>query len=118
MDGNKSVCPFPAVLPLMSSKQKLKCRKVRNVLRYHVKNKYKSPKEYSHHLLMMYYPFRSEAQLLDGTYVEKLSQPGVLDIINENKQKIEPYGDLVDEAFKNYRADLDTNLDPICPTRK
>ena len=58
------VC-FPVSLPLMSSKEKLKCRKIRSVLRYHVPNKHKFPEKYSHHLLFMYYPFRSEAELLD-----------------------------------------------------
>ena len=29
---------FPAVLPLMSSKEKLECRKAKVVLRYHVPN--------------------------------------------------------------------------------
>ena len=113
MESGESDCPFPHVLPLMNSKDKLKCRKIRAVLRYHVPNRHKFPEKYSHHLLFMYYPFRSEGELLDPSYMEKLSQQGVLDIVNQNKQKIEPFGDLVDEAFGNYRAELDTNLDPF-----
>ena len=58
----------------------------------------------------MYYPFRDESELLENTCLEKLSKPGVLDIVNENKNKIGPFDDLVNEAFRNYRADLDTNL--------
>ena len=104
-------CILPSVVPLMSSKQKLKCRKVQAVLRYHVPNRHRFPERYAYHLLLMYYPFRSEAELLQNTYLEKISQPGVLDIINENKLKIKPYDELVNEAFRNYRADLDTNLD-------
>ena len=34
-----------------------------------------------------------------GTYKEKISEPGVVDIVNANKLLIEPYGDLVDAAF-------------------
>ena len=63
MESNESSCPFPPVLPLMNSKEKLKCRKIRSVLRYHVPNKHKFPEKYSHHLLFMYNPFRSEAEL-------------------------------------------------------
>ena len=77
--------PFPSVIPLMSSKEKLKCRKIRAVLRYHVPNRHKYPEKYAHHLLFMYCPFRSETELLNDTYLEKLSQPGVLDTVNSNK---------------------------------
>ena len=48
---------FPPIVPLMSSKQKVKCRKIRAVLRYHVPNRHKYPEKYAHHLLFMYYPF-------------------------------------------------------------
>ena len=102
---------FPSVVPLMSSKQKIKCRKIRAVLRYHVPNRHKYPEKYAHHLLFMYYPFRAESELLENTCLEKLSKPGVLDIVNENKHRIEPFDDLVNEAFRNYRAELNTNLD-------
>ena len=102
---------FPPIVPLMSSKQKIKCRKIRAVLRYHVPNRHKYPEKYAHHLLFMYYPFRDESELLENTCLEKLSKPGVLDIVNENKNKIEPFDDLVNKAFRNYRADLDTSLD-------
>ena len=81
------------------------------VTMYRISNKF--PEKYSQHLLFMYNPFRSEGELPDDTYMEKLSKPGVLDIVNENKRKLEPYGDLVDEAFRTYHADLDTNLDPF-----
>ena len=39
-----------------------------------------------------------ESELLENTCLEKLSKPGVLDIVNENKHKIEPFDDLVNEA--------------------
>ena len=97
MEGNDNPSPFPPVIPLMSSKEKLKCRKIRHGLRYHTPNRHIQPEEYAHHLLMSYYPFRSESELLDNTYLEKLAQPGVVDIVNENKLKIEPYDDLVNE---------------------
>ena len=36
-------------IPLMSSKEKLKCRKVKAVLRYHVPNANRNAEEYAHH---------------------------------------------------------------------
>ena len=103
---------YPKVLPLMNSKQKLKCRKVKAVLRYGAQNKHKHPEKYAHHLLMCYYPFRSEDELKAGSYVEKLQQPGVLDIVNANKQIIEPYDEIVDNALQNLVIDNSpSNLD-------
>ena len=105
---------YPKVLPLMNSKQKLKCRKVKAVLRYGAQNKHKNPEKYAHHLLFCYYPFRSEDELKMGSYVEKLHQPGVKDIVNENKQVIEPYDELVDNALENFVLDSSpSNLDPF-----
>ena len=72
----------------MSSKEKLKCRQVKAVLRYYVPNRYKYPEKYAHHLLFMFYPFHNEENLKSndsGTFSEKLQESGVLDIVNRNK---------------------------------
>ena len=50
-------------VPLMSSKDKLKCRKVKAVLRYHVANSNRHVEEYTNHLLFSFYPFRNEEHL-------------------------------------------------------
>ena len=55
LENNHSSCNYPATIPLMSSKEKLKCRKVKVVLRYHVPNRHKYPEKYAHHLLFMYH---------------------------------------------------------------
>ncbi|XP_057310099.1 uncharacterized protein LOC130648095 [Hydractinia symbiolongicarpus] len=104
---------FPAILPLMSSNEKLKCRKVKQVLRLYTPNKHKYPELYAHHLLMLYYPFRNECDLKSASdsYVEKLNEPGVLSIINKHKQTFEPFSDLIDTALSNLRTDLLTNQD-------
>ena len=103
---------FPAVLPLMSSKEKLKCRKTKVVLRYHVPNRNKYPERYAHHILFMFYPFRTEIDLsLNNSYMNKLYEPGVIDIVNTNKHKFEPYAELVDTALQNFRNDLIHNQD-------
>ena len=98
----------------MNSKEKLKCRQVKAVLRYHVPNCHKYPEKYAHHLLFMFYPFRNEQDLMSdnsGTYCEKLQEPGVIDIINRNKQVFEPYGNLVESALLNLRTNLASNQD-------
>ena len=91
----------------MSSKQKLKCRKRKSILRYHIPNQQKDPEKYAHHLLLMFLPFRSEAELSsssDGTFLSKLGEPGVLPIISQNKLKFEPFGDIVDETLYNFTS--------------
>ena len=42
---------LPKSLPLMSSSEKLKLRKTRQVLRYHVPNKHLHPEKFAHYLL-------------------------------------------------------------------
>ena len=96
---------LPNSFSVMSKKERLKLRKKQFVLRYHVPNHLTQPEAYSHHLLIMFYPFRNESELnatASGTYAEKLAQPEVLDIVNRNKMLCEPYGDVVDEAFINF----------------
>ena len=69
----------------MSSKDKLKCRKVKvkvKVLRYHVPSRHNYPEKYAHRLLFMYYPFRNEQDLKSGnsgTYTEKLNEADIID---------------------------------------
>ena len=99
---------YPEVL-VLSSGERLHYFKVELVLQYHVPNKFKDPEGYAHHLLFMFYPFRDESELKVGqpsSYSLKLSEPGVLEIENNNKSLVEPYSDLVNAAFLNYRADI------------
>ncbi|XP_066935952.1 uncharacterized protein [Clytia hemisphaerica] len=97
---------LPASFPLMSNKkERLKLRKTKSVLRYHVPSKEKKPEHYAHHLLFMFFPFRNENELKgqSGTYTEKLLLPEVLEEINRNKELFEPFGDMVDEAMLNFQ---------------
>lgn len=43
MELNHAETKFPKIMPLMSSKEKLKCRKIKTALRYH----YPSPKKHN-----------------------------------------------------------------------
>ena len=46
---------YPKVIPLMSSREKLKCQKVPYVLQFYVPDQLTQPEEYAHHMLFMYY---------------------------------------------------------------
>ena len=86
----------------LSTGKNLVHRKVEFVLRYHVPNKDKDPEAYAHHLLFIFYPFRSEEQLKAGeplSYSAKLLQAGVINVINDSKSLVEQFSDIVDEAF-------------------
>ena len=83
MENNLADFQFINIIPLKSSEEKLKCRKVRAVLRYHAPNVNKHPEQHAHHLLLSFYPFRNEEYLTD---LAQLQEPGVLDAINRNRQ--------------------------------
>ena len=103
---------YPKIVPLMGSKEKLKLRKEKCVLRYHVPNPNKDAESYAHHLLCMFYPFRDESKLeVNGSYQTKLLEPGVLDIINQNKEIFEPFANKVEEAMLNFHQNS-RNIDP------
>ena len=93
----------------------MRCRKVRRTLRYHVPNKISHPKQFVHHVLLLFYPFRDKKELLSGLpplYQNKLQEQGVQDIVNINKIKFEPYGDLVDQVYSRFNETLINNQDP------
>ena len=67
------------------------------------------PEKYAHHLLMLFFPFRKEEEdlKLDNSYMNKLSDPIVLQKVNQNKRVFfEPNSELVELALRNYRSDL------------
>ena len=111
MDANHDESIYPKVIPLMSSNEKLKCRKIGAVLRYHQPSPHKSIEQYAHHLLFTFYPFRKEEELKSsttGTYFAKLQEPFVTSIVNENKKLMEPYGDMVEKALLNLHCEVVT----------
>ena len=96
---------YPKLVPLMSSKEKMRCRNVKKIIRYHTPNGQINLEGYSHHLLMLFYPFRNEAELIcenDQTYTTKLNEPHILSIVNQNKANFEPWGDLVELSLRQF----------------
>ena len=105
IESNQAETKFPKIMPLMSSKEKLKCQNIKAVLRYHHPSPQKRNEQYFNHLLFAFYPFRHEVHLKShsntGTYFAKSQKPGVMEIITRNKSLIEPFGEMVEEALLN-----------------
>ena len=120
LEDNHKLCDYPSTIPLMSSKEKLKCSKVKSVLRYHVPNRHKNPEKYAHHILFMFYPFRNESELCSTAsgYMETLSDPVVQATVNDNKSKCETFGDLVDSALIDFHTFLTHNQDSYAQQEK
>ena len=104
----------------MLGKETMKCRKVKAVIRYHKPNKDSEYEKYCHHLLMLFYPWRNELDLLcEGhTYASKLACPVVSDVVQQNKNRFEFASDEIEEAMEYVRNNptfdqFHGNLDPI-----
>ena len=98
---------LPKSFPLMSSKESLKLRKEKCILRYHIPNQTTQPEEYAHHMLFMFFSFRNESDLkatVSRTYSQKLLEPTVTEVVNKNRKACEPFADAVDEAFIDFIA--------------
>ena len=100
----------------MSSNEKLLCRKVLSVLQYHVPNINTHPEDYYQHMLVLFYPFRREEDLMCGSppsYSGKFYDSNALEIVNHNQSLVEPYANLVHDAFQRYNEDTQSNMDPF-----
>ena len=87
---------------MTTSEAAMGCRKVRRIIQYHVRNKLLSPQKFVHHVMLLLFSFCDEKQLLSGCpslYQNKLQEQGVHDVVNRNKRKFEPYGDITDQDF-------------------
>ena len=103
---------YPNIIKLMNCNEKMKCRKVQRVFRYHVPNKHRFPDKYAQHLHLLFYPLRSEIELLrvNKTYQLQLRDENILSLI-KNRLRFESYADLVDAAYTNWNAELVSNQD-------
>jgi hypothetical protein len=96
----------------------MKCRKVKAVIRYHTPNKTKEPERYFDHLLMLYYPWRKESDLIaaDQSYASKFYEPNVQEVVELNRSVFEPDAEAVTEALENLRnnqGNIIHSFDPI-----
>ena len=107
--------PLPKKIDkLISSGVTMRCRKIRRNLGHHVPNKLLSPEDCTHHVMLLFYPFSDENELLSDCpplYQYKMQEQGVQDVVTGNKIKFEPYGDLVDQAFSQFNENSINNQD-------
>ena len=103
---------YPNIIKLMNCNEKMKCRKVQRVFRYHVPNKHRYPEKYAQHLQLLFYPLRSGIELfgVNKTYQLQLRDENILSLI-KNRLRFESYADLVDAAYTNRNAELISNQD-------
>ena len=96
------LCLIPEKIKLMTRKEIMKCRKIKAVLRFHTPQKTIHPEKYFHHLLMLYFSWRQESELIgpDGTYASKFADPFVKTTVERNRGLFEPYAEAVDEALE------------------
>ena len=110
-ENHQLMANFPKSLTLLST-EKMKLRKVRKVLRFYEPNNSKDAEGYAHHLLMFYFPYRNENDLLtNNSYIETLRNTNVTQVVESNKSIFEPYSGMVDNAFLNFQEVLEP--DPI-----
>ena len=97
---------LPRKIKLMNRNEYMKCRKVKAVLRYHTPNKTKEPELYFHHLLMLYFPWQDETDLLNSnqTYASKFYEPDVQAVVEQNRAIFEPDADAITEALETMRS--------------
>ena len=111
-DNHVSKNNCPKQIPLMSSNEKLKCRKVPYVLKYHVPNKHTHPEKLAHHMRCMYSPFRDESELkCSNSYNEKRNLRDILETVNLNHIKVEPYAVLLEDALERLATNQESNID-------
>ena len=64
------------------------------VLCFSTPNKSREYENYAHHLLLLFYPFRNEADFKVGMppgYTDKFAEPGITDTVNRNRVVVEPF---------------------------
>ena len=67
------------------------------------------PKPIENDSIFMFYSFHDECKLKVGessSYSSKLSEPRLIEVINDNKSLVEPYSDLVNDVFLNYQTSV------------
>ncbi|KAL9977715.1 hypothetical protein ACROYT_G015152 [Oculina patagonica] len=109
---------LPQTIKLINSQETMKCRKVKAVIRYHTPNRTKEPEKFYHHLLMLYFPWRKESDLLgtDQLYSTKYQDPVVNTKVEANRKIFEPNAKAIDIAFHMFSENSVKNLhsyDPI-----
>ena len=65
-------------------------------------------------MLFMNYPFKSENDLKSGnppTYANKLREPNVIELVNQNHLQLEPFETIFNDEFERFNSELEPNKD-------
>ena len=91
----------------MPSGENLRCRKVEHILQYHILNQHKDLERYVHYLIFIFYSFHNNSEWRKrnpSSHRTKFKQPGVINIVHQNKALIEPFSELADASI--YRIQI------------
>lgn len=72
-------------------------------------NKLISQEKFANHMLLLFYSFRDEKELLSDCpllYQSKLQEQRIQEVANMNKIMFKPYSDLVDQTFSHFNETL------------
>ena len=102
---SEDISLLPTRIKLTNHTEKMKCRKVKAVIRYHTPNKTKEPERYFHHLLLFYYPWRNESEILGNNQscASKFYELNVQKIVELNRSLFEPDSDDITEDLEYLR---------------
>ena len=109
---------LPPTIKLNNGQEVMKRRKIKAVIRFHTPSKAKEPEKFYHHLLMLYFPWRKETDLLgnDELYSTKFSEPEVFSKVETNRRTFEPNAEAIDNALQMVRENRvrdHQSFDPI-----
>ena len=101
VSNSESVLP-PLTIKLNNGKETMKRRKIKAVIRFHTPSKAKEPEKFYHHLLMLYFPWRKETDLLgdDQLYSTKFQEPEVFSKVETNRRTFESNAEAIDTALQ------------------
>ena len=89
-------------IKLNNGQETMKRRKIKAVIRFHTPSKVKEPEKFYHHLLMLYFPWRKETDLLadDHLYSTKFGESEVFSKVERNRRTFEPNAEAIDIALQ------------------
>ena len=97
----ESVLP-PLTIKLNNGQETMKRRKIKAVIRFHTPSKAKEPEKFYHHLLVLYFPWQKETDLLgdDQLYLTKFQEPEVFSKVETNRRTFEPNAEAIEIALQ------------------
>ena len=100
----------PKQIKLLSN-EKFRCRKIPYVVQYYVPNKKRALKNMCTTYFLCTIRLENEKELLSGNspiYVSKFSEPGVIEVVNQNCSLVDPFATIVDDVFLRISWDIVT----------